>query len=1354
MINQTIIYLPHTDCNHPKLKPYAKELGINVNWDPDLSLGIPLTKIFNQVIRYDVGSDYASIGVRQTNQKIIDLVGEHKPKYVIWPTMNYEIQEETFQKIRQLGSYVVGWFFDDECRFDEYSRWWIPYMDYFLTCDLGSIHRYQELGGKALHLPVTADPDYFKPVPSTTTYDISFIGSRTVADRDNLIEQLATDGISISTFGKGWDAGFVTNEEMLQIYSNSKINICFTKSYGVNTRNQLKKKIFDITMCGGFLLCEYVDGIEKFYEIGKEIVCFNSYPDALDKVRYYLHNDQERKQIAQAGMLRATTEYSQQALLKKVFNIIETDTAFKTKRVFSENVQAAPPETILKLKEQYHTRWAQVLQETGFEEWRIREEKCLANCYRLPGQILQSNNTRIVLVQPTYPSSPFPGPNLPVGLGYIAEQLELNNIHYEVIDLSIDSLEDFFSQIAKTTPEYIALSMMSLDANNHYGLLTKIKKQFPWIKIVAGGAHISFIQEKALQDCHAIDFGVVHEGEHTLIELLNGDPFQGIKGLIYRDHDGTVIYTGNRHLIDNLDQLAFPRYDKFKLSRYGETLAIASSRGCPFSCTFCGAFLSMGRKWRARSVWSVIEELEYWQQRGYTSFNFIDSNFFMSKQRVIDLCDSLASMHISITLSSDGMRAKDADPVMLTKLKQFGLQSVAIGIESANDDILNSIKKGETLADLESCLQTMLNLDINVVAFFIIGLPGETVQHVLNSFAFALKYPNISSAYFFNPNPLPGTELYSYVEQHQMLRATESQILDNIGGMGNQILLETEELPVSVRRKLLELSHHVSQLVGLRHRLHREQNSIADSDRLNIENEMQSINSKINQSIAMLNEPINCIELPMTKYENIFTHLTYEEKYKLQELANTTRGTTYVEIGSYLGASSCFIASGIQLSGIAAKLYCIDTWNNDAMSEGNRNTGTEFSENTEAFKDIIVPLRGRSEEVAKTFDKEIDFLFIDAGHEYDDVKADILAWFPKLRPGALVIFHDIGWAEGVQRIVKEYIQPIACNEGLLPNMYWANINTSILLSVIIPTRNRATLLYNTLESLTSQTYPATSFEVIIVDNGSTDSTAEVCKHFERRFPQFKRIYDPRPGLHNGRHTGLEAANGDILVYADDDIEALPTWLEGIAESFVDPSVALVGGKILPKFECPPPEWIDLLSARTDSGWSLGWYSLLDFGDTAHEIPHEYVWGCNFSIRKDVLKKVGGFHPDSVPQELIKYRGDGETAVSFAVRDLGLKAMYNPKAAVFHVVSSNRLTVDYIYQRAFNQGVSESYTQIRLNRALSSPMHYASPSDTIHETVSRGMVDGFNYHQQMVQVDRKLQEWVLRDNYFGENGVPQ
>lgn len=173
------------------------------------------------------------------------------------------------------------------------------------------------------------------------------------------------------------------------------------------------------------------------------------------------------------------------------------------------------------------------------------------------------------------------------------------------------------------------------------------------------------------------------------------------------------------------------------------------------------------------------------------------------------------------------------------------------------------------------------------------------------------------------------------------------------------------------------------------------------------------------------------------KESDIFTHLTNEEKLKLLNLAQKNRGYIFVEIGSYIGASSCFIAAGIKKSLKKSQLYCVDTWQNDAMSEVKKDTYPLFIENTSKYKEIIVPLRGTSVDVAKTFNKKVDFLFIDGNHSYEGVKADVDAWFPKLNARALVIFHDIDWAEGVKKVITEDVSPLVVNERRLPNMFWA-----------------------------------------------------------------------------------------------------------------------------------------------------------------------------------------------------------------------------------------------------------------------------------------------------------------------------
>jgi glycosyltransferase involved in cell wall biosynthesis len=251
------------------------------------------------------------------------------------------------------------------------------------------------------------------------------------------------------------------------------------------------------------------------------------------------------------------------------------------------------------------------------------------------------------------------------------------------------------------------------------------------------------------------------------------------------------------------------------------------------------------------------------------------------------------------------------------------------------------------------------------------------------------------------------------------------------------------------------------------------------------------------------------------------------------------------------------------------------------------------------------------------------------------------------------------------------------------------------LSVIIPTRNRAVLLEKTLDSIVNQTFSNDDFEIIVIDNGSTDNTKIVVDEYRKRIKHIRYFFDSKPGLHIGRHRGLKEAVSEILVYGDDDIEAFPTWLEGIWESFQNKEVALVGGKNLPKWETDPPYWIyEMWMDISDFGHALGYLSILDFEDKVIEIDPMYVWGCNFSIRKAILLESFGFHPDGVPQDMIKYRGDGETHISEYIKKMGYKTIYNPKASIYHFVPKNRMTLDYFCKRAFNQGVSDSYRDIR------------------------------------------------------------
>jgi predicted O-methyltransferase YrrM len=170
----------------------------------------------------------------------------------------------------------------------------------------------------------------------------------------------------------------------------------------------------------------------------------------------------------------------------------------------------------------------------------------------------------------------------------------------------------------------------------------------------------------------------------------------------------------------------------------------------------------------------------------------------------------------------------------------------------------------------------------------------------------------------------------------------------------------------------------------------------------------------------------------------IFTHLTQQERLFLYRVGlRQPNGALFLEVGSYLGASTLFLAAAAKEIGHGAKVHSVDTWENQGMSEGFRDTWSEFNENTKSYTSCIVSHRGKSIQIAQTFTGQIDLLFLDGDHSYEGCRLDVENWLPHLKPGGLIIMHDYGWAEGVQKVVYEFIQPRAVREGSLPNLYWA-----------------------------------------------------------------------------------------------------------------------------------------------------------------------------------------------------------------------------------------------------------------------------------------------------------------------------
>jgi glucosyl-dolichyl phosphate glucuronosyltransferase len=322
-------------------------------------------------------------------------------------------------------------------------------------------------------------------------------------------------------------------------------------------------------------------------------------------------------------------------------------------------------------------------------------------------------------------------------------------------------------------------------------------------------------------------------------------------------------------------------------------------------------------------------------------------------------------------------------------------------------------------------------------------------------------------------------------------------------------------------------------------------------------------------------------------------------------------------------------------------------------------------------------------------------------------------------------------------------------------------------SIIIPTCNRSGPLRRALASLLQVNHLPDDHEVIVVDNASSDDTQKVVEEAAKRRPtrSIRYFYEPIPGLLSGRHRGALESKGEICAFIDDDVQVGSEWLLGLSDAFRDVDVVLVGGPSRPNFQVPPPDWLDGFYAIGEGGRSCGWLSLLDGGDCVKPIQPSYIWGLNFNIRRRTLFNHGGFHPDSIPKPLQRFQGDGETGLACEVAVSGLKALYHPSVLVHHEIPAHRLTIAYFEQRAFYQGVCDSFTQVRANRRLSNGERLRNTvvrsvkrilgvrrlgktgHELVHHKTSRAYDAGFCFHQNEVRRDPQLLEWVLRKDYW-------
>ncbi|RLD63731.1 MAG: hypothetical protein DRJ01_02965 [Bacteroidetes bacterium] len=234
-----------------------------------------------------------------------------------------------------------------------------------------------------------------------------------------------------------------------------------------------------------------------------------------------------------------------------------------------------------------------------------------------------------------------------------------------------------------------------------------------------------------------------------------------------------------------------------------------------------------------------------------------------------------------------------------------------------------------------------------------------------------------------------------------------------------------------------------------------------------------------------------------------------------------------------------------------------------------------------------------------------------------------------------------------------------------------------MVSVVICSYNREKFLPGALNSLINQTVDKDKYEVIIVNNNSTDSTEKICKQFisENKELNVSYFVEKNQGLSFARNRGIKEAKGEIISFIDDDAIAREDYVENLIKTFKQyPEYGAIGGKVIPIFpDNKEPVWM--------SKYIQGVVSKVDYGNKIKDFSKKYPTGCNMAFRRELFEKFGGFNTDLV------YRGD-DKYVFYKLKKNKVKILYAPNVYVNHNIDAYRIEPKFIDKISKSTGASE------------------------------------------------------------------
>lgn len=415
--------------------------------------------------------------------------------------------------------------------------------------------------------------------------------------------------------------------------------------------------------------------------------------------------------------------------------------------------------------------------------------------------------------------------SFPIGLAYIVSYMRHKGFNVFCLNLchSDDPIEQQLRKcIEDKHIDVVCTGSMSFYWNEVSEVVEAAKRINPPIITVVGGALITSGPKLALENMK-INYGVIGEGEITMTELAdaltsNGDVGR-VKGLIFHDKANGFTVTAPREAILDLDSLPFPDYEGLEFSTWlsarwlkqpmlGALLfdiddrknfyEILTSRSCPFNCTFC--YHPLGQKYRQRSLDNVFQEIDYLVRKyNINLLNMLDELFSLDEKRLHEFASRIKKYNIRWMAQ---LRADNVSENMLKALKDAGILTLGIGMESMSDKVLKSMKKHVTKAGIERAYKLALDTGVRAGGNLIFGDPEETEETVQESLDWWKKHTEYDILLRFIL-AVPDSKVWRHAVEHNLI-GDEVQFTKNRFPVINLTKISDSKFN-KIRRKVMHL---------------------------------------------------------------------------------------------------------------------------------------------------------------------------------------------------------------------------------------------------------------------------------------------------------------------------------------------------------------------------------------------------------------------------------------------------------------------------------------------------------------------------------------------------------------------